>query len=120
MKTLKINLLAVSIITLVIMTISINKAESKEIQKSKTITLEMNSMQCDMCVENVTKAINSVKGVEKVEVDLDKKTATVTYNTDQTNKKAIVKAITSAGYDANKSPADKDAYDNLSPCCKKP
>jgi periplasmic mercuric ion binding protein len=120
MKTKKINLLAFAIITLVMMTININNASSKEVQKSKTITIELNSIQCDMCVEKITEAINSVKGVEKVTVDLDKKNATVTYNTDLTKKKAIEKAITTAGYDANKTPAYKEAYDNLSSCCKKP
>jgi mercuric ion binding protein len=120
MKTKKINLLALAIFTLVMMTISINSASSKEVQKSKTITIELNSMQCDMCVETVTDAINSVEGVEKVSVDLDKKSASVTYDTDLTNKEAIEKAITSVGYDANKEPADTEAYDNLHGCCKKP
>ena len=119
MKTKK-NLLILAVFTLVMMTISVNISESKEIQKSKTITIELNSIQCDMCVEKVTEVINSVVGVEKAEVDLEKKIATVTYNTDMTNKKAIEKAITSAGYNANKKTADKEAYNNLSSCCKKP
>ena len=114
------NLSAIVIITLAMLMVNINNADSNEVQKSKTITIELNSMQCDMCVEKVTDAINSVEGVEKVSVDLDKKRATVTYDTDITNKKAIEKAITLAGYDANKAPADKEAYDNLSSCCKKP
>jgi len=106
MKSKKSNLLVLAIITLAMLMININNADSKVIQKSKTITIELNSMQCDMCVEKVTDAINSVEGVEIVSVDLDKKSA-------------IVKAITLAGYDANKAPADKEAYDNLSSCCKK-
>lgn len=120
MKSKKNNLLVLVIFTLAMLMININNADSKVIPKSKTITIELKSMQCDMCVEKVTDAINSVEGVEKVSVDMDKKRAMVTYDTDITNKKAIVKAITLAGYDANKSPADKEAYDNLNPCCKKP
>lgn len=120
MKTKKVNLIALAIITLAMMTISINSASSKDVQKSKTITVELNSMQCNMCVEKITDAVNSLEGVEKVTVDLDKKNATVTYDTDKTSKKDIEKAISSAGYDANDKPADTEAYDNLHGCCKKP
>lgn len=118
MRIKQISLFTLTIILLSVFSITINNAIAKDIQHNKTITIKLNSMQCDMCVEKVTDAIKSVEGVEKVTVDLDKKSATVTYNADLTNKKAIEKAITSAGYDANKKPADADAYENLSSCCK--
>lgn len=120
MKTKKISIVALAVITLAILNINVNTAVSKDIQDDKTITIKLNSIQCDMCAEKVTDAINSVKGVEKVSVDLEKKNATVTYDTDVTSKKAIEKAITSVGYDANKKEADPEAYDDLSSCCKKP
>ncbi|MCB0726606.1 MAG: heavy-metal-associated domain-containing protein [Ignavibacteriae bacterium] len=119
MKTKTISLLTVVLIALFLNINSVH-ATANDIQHSKTITIKLNSMQCDMCVEKVTEAINSVEGVEKVSVDLDKKNATVTFNSDVTSKKAIEKAITSAGYDANNKKADPEAYDNLSGCCKKP
>lgn len=118
MKTKTLSLLTVVLIALFLNINSVHAA-AKDIQHNKTITIKLNSMQCDMCVEKVTEAINSVEGVEKVSVDLDKKNATVTFNSDVTSKKAIEKAITAAGYDANKMPANEDAYNELNACCKK-
>jgi len=119
MKTKKITLLSFVLIALFLNIYSVHAA-ANNIQYEKTITIKLNSMQCGMCVEKVTEAINSVEGVEKVSVDLDKKNVEVTFNADVTSKKAIEKAITAAGYDANKKKADPGAYDNLSGCCKKP
>lgn len=116
MKKITLSLLSVVLIALFLNINSVQGTEN-EIQHNKTITVKLNSMQCDMCVEKVTEAINSVEGVEEVTIDLDKKNATVTFNADITSKKAIEKAITSAGYDANNKTADTEAYDNLSGCC---
>ncbi len=93
---------------------------AKDIQHNKTIVIKLNSMQCNMCVEKITEAIKSVDGVVKTRVSLKKKTASVTFDDHITNKEKIENAITSAGYDANEKPANKEAYEKLSSCCKKP
>lgn len=110
------------ILTLAIILISLMslKIYARDIQHNKTIVIKLNSIQCNMCVEKITEAIKSVDGVVKTKVNLNKKTATVTFNADITSKAEIEKAITSAGYDANNKTADAEAYEKLSSCCKKP
>ncbi len=119
MKIKKAFQLTYVLTVLVLFSINNLYASPGEIQHKKTIIVNLNSMQCNMCVEKITKAINTVEGVSKVKINLDKKTATVTFNSDKTNKEEIENAITSAGYDANDKLADPNAYEKLSSCCKK-
>ena len=78
------------------------------------------SAQCDVCKENITKALKKVSGIKSFNVDIDKKIVHVNFNKDLTDLSKIEKAITLAGYDANNRKADKDAYLKLDDCCKKP
>ncbi len=64
----------------------------------KTVTLDVKNMSCELCPLAVKKALEKVSGVSKVEVDFSSKTATVTYDPDQTQPEALVKATTDAGY----------------------
>ena len=50
-----------------------NKGENK----MEKITLKIEGMMCQHCVSHVKKALEGVKGVAVVSVDLDTKTATV-------------------------------------------
>ncbi|MDQ3019044.1 MAG: cation transporter [Bacteroidota bacterium] len=117
MKNKKLVLLTLVMIAISLISFKIN---AKDIQHNKKITIKLNSIQCNMCVEKITEAIKSVDGVVKTKVNLNKKSASVTYNADITSKEEIENAITSAGYDANEKPADSEAYEKLSSCCKKP
>lgn len=78
------------------------------------------SAQCDVCKENITRALKKAGGIKSFNVDIDKKTVHVNFNKDVTDLSKIEKAITLAGYDANDRKADKDAYSKLDDCCKKP
>ena len=62
------------------------------------IILDVQGMMCHRCVAHVKKALEGVKGVKAVEVDLDANTATVTY----TGKKPedLAKAVIEEGYEA--------------------
>lgn len=62
------------------------------------IVLDVQGMMCHRCVAHVKKALEGVKGVKAVEVDLDANTATVTY----TGKKPedLAKAVIEEGYEA--------------------
>jgi hypothetical protein len=53
-------------------------------------------------------------------VDFKQKKTTVTYLTDRTNLENVKTAIANAGYDADDVKAEKDAYEKLPKCCKKP
>jgi copper ion binding protein len=60
--------------------------------------ISISGMSCMHCVHHVTEALNEVKGVSNVEVNLDGKFANI--NADSTvNNEAIKSAIADAGYE---------------------
>ncbi|CAN5616589.1 hypothetical protein BH10BAC5_BH10BAC5_02340 [soil metagenome] len=95
------------------------KVEAAEIQNKRTVTVKLPTLQCDMCVNTISKALNIHDGILKVKINKTKKTAKITYNSDKITVAEIENAITSAGYDANDKSADPAAYEKLSMCCKK-
>lgn len=79
------------------------KEEIKEIEERKeknkmTKTLKIEGMMCNHCVMHVTKALEGVAGVEKVEVDLKGKTAKVTLSAEVADS-ALSGAVKEAGYE---------------------
>lgn len=64
----------------------------------KTI-INVEGMSCSHCVNAVTKAVESLDGVSDVHVDLEKKTATIDYDSDKITLEAIKAAIEEEGYD---------------------
>ncbi|WP_137889203.1 mercury resistance system periplasmic binding protein MerP [Pseudomonas sp. 2FE] len=64
----------------------------------KTVTLDVKNMTCELCPITVKKSLEKVSGVSAVEVDFDKKTATVTYDPDKIQPEALSRATTNAGY----------------------
>ena len=64
-------------------------------------TLKIEGMMCQHCVAHVTKALQGVEGVENVEVNLKKKTAVVSSQTELSNE-VLTKAIVDAGYTVKK------------------
>ena len=77
------------------------------------------SAVCDMCKETLEKAMAYEKGVKKSDLNVESKIFTVTFDPKKTSLEKIRIAITKVGYDADGLAADKNAYDNLNPCCKK-
>lgn len=80
--------------------------------------IKLPTIQCGACVKTITAALEKSEGVQKVNVDLDKKLATVTYTDGKTTVKKLEQAVSKAGYAANQTKADKAAYDSLPKCCK--
>ena len=66
-----------------------------------TKILKIEGMMCQHCVAHVTKALSSVAGVSKVDVNLKKKTATVEFTEDVANE-TLIAAVTEAGYEVKK------------------
>lgn len=64
----------------------------------KTVTLAVPGMTCSACPITVKKALAKVAGVSKVEVDLAKLQAVVTFDDAKTTVAALTKATTEAGY----------------------
>ena len=67
----------------------------------QTVTLDVKNMTCAVCPITVRKALEKPQGVASVKVDLDAKTATVTFDPDKATAAALIKVTTEAGYPAS-------------------
>lgn len=65
---------------------------------TQTAVLDVQNMTCSLCPATVKKSLEKVAGVSQAQIDLQKKTATVTFDADKTSAAALVKATTDAGY----------------------
>lgn len=64
----------------------------------KTVTLDVKNMTCELCPITVKKSLEKVSGVNAVKIDLDKKTASITFDPDKAQPEALIQASTNAGY----------------------
>ena len=64
----------------------------------QTTVLDVQNMTCNLCPVTVRKSLENVPGVNHARIDFDKKTATVTFDAEQTTAAALVRATTDAGY----------------------
>lgn len=65
---------------------------------SKTVTLSIPTMDCEVCPITVKKALNKVKGVTMVDVNPEKKIVVATFDDTQTNAVVLTEATKNAGY----------------------
>jgi len=91
--------LFVSIVFLIFLAMSFYRIYIKKYfektKDSSMINLKVKGMNCNHCVNNVTKIIQSVDGTKKVEVDLATETAKIEGNPDLTEIKRLIEE---AGY----------------------
>ncbi|HET7153414.1 MAG TPA: heavy-metal-associated domain-containing protein, partial [Candidatus Kapabacteria bacterium] len=87
---------------------------------AQTVSTMINlpTMKCDNCAETITNAVQKLDGVQDVKVDVGTKTAEVHYIAAKLDQKKIEDAIANAGYDANSTKRNDEAYNNLKECCK--
>lgn len=64
----------------------------------RVVVLDLQGLQCYGCVQSVKQALQRVPGVQGAAVDLEKKTATVRFDSAQTNPDALTKAVAAAGF----------------------
>lgn len=64
----------------------------------RTVTLAVDNMTCVTCVPMVKKSLSQIRGVKRVAVSVETKTAAVAYDDQSTNVAELVKATTNAGY----------------------
>lgn len=64
------------------------------------IKLNVEGMTCGHCQMSVKKALENVKGVKSAVVDLEKKSALVTYKSDKVTEESLIHAVADAGYRA--------------------
>ncbi|MDD3341070.1 MAG: copper chaperone CopZ [Bacilli bacterium] len=65
----------------------------------ENILLQVDGMSCEHCVSSITKALTSLNGVEKVEVQLENKTVEVQFAASKISIDQIKEAIEDLGYD---------------------
>lgn len=96
-------------------------SQSDKTQRSiglKTQTLKVFG-ECSMCKKRIELAASKIEGVKETSWNEDSKLLTVKYSI--FNRDAIEKvriAISAAGYDTEKSEADRTAYEKLPECCR--
>jgi len=66
----------------------------------ETVELKVEGMDCQGCVQSVTRMLSGLPGVHKVEVSLEKANASVTYDAAKSSVADMKKAVERAGYKA--------------------
>ena len=62
------------------------------------LDLNVDGMSCQHCVHAVKSSVSALAGVATVDVSLEKKLATVSFDPAKTNREAITAAIEDQGY----------------------
>lgn len=72
--------------------------------ETKTVTLSVPGMNCDLCPLTIKTAISQVPGVASVEASYEKKQAVVTFDDSKASVEALMKATANAGYPSTVKP----------------
>ena len=64
--------------------------------------IKVMGISCDHCVQTITKAVEELNGVSRVQVDLEKNLVTVGFEETQTDLTAISDKIIEAGFEVEK------------------
>lgn len=73
-----------------------------------TLTIPIEGMTCGACVASVKKKLNSLEGLEEVEVSLEHRTATVFYEEGNITPQQVQDAINELGYKAGELVTEKN------------
>jgi copper chaperone len=65
-----------------------------------SVKIKCEEMQCQGCKNKITSSIQLLEGIYIVDIDLNKKIITVTYDDSKTSPDKIINAINNAGYEA--------------------
>lgn len=70
-------------------------------KKSDKVTIDLEGIKCQSCVSKIETTLHGIEGVEKAEVNLEKKQAVVTLAANgKVKPEVLVKAVSDAGYGA--------------------
>jgi copper chaperone len=68
--------------------------------RMETADIAIEGMTCEGCVKSVTRTLQAVPGVERVEVSLDQGRAKVAYDPGKAHLADLKRAVKRAGYEA--------------------
>jgi copper chaperone CopZ len=86
--------------------------------EATTTEVKLPSMQCGSCEQTISAVLTAVEGVKEVKMDLENKTAHVSFLANLATVAKIEAAVVKSGYAANDKKADPTAYAKLAECCK--
>ena len=73
------------------------------VAKEATAELKVPAMDCAACTVVIKKALTQTKGVKTVDLNVEKRTATVVYEDSQVTEPQIAKAIEKVGFKTERS-----------------
>jgi len=112
--------LMLSLLVLSLFVLAANTGYSQDNKSKNKVIKITTSAQCSMCKTRIENGLAYEPGIKNVSLDLETKVVTVTYNPKKTNPDKIRTVINNLGHDADDTKANKEAYDKLPACCKKP
>ncbi|HEX8163046.1 MAG TPA: heavy-metal-associated domain-containing protein [Pyrinomonadaceae bacterium] len=69
---------------------------------TKTTTIHIEGMKCNICSGSVTKALRATEGVEKVEVSFEKGEAVIQYDDAKVTEEKLREVIDGTGFKSTK------------------
>jgi copper chaperone CopZ len=80
------------------MIVGLGLAGSVALAKEATAEMKVPAMDCAACTVVIKKSLTQTKGVKNVDLNVDKRTATVVYEDTQVTQAGIQKTIEKAGF----------------------
>lgn len=77
-----------------------NMIQTETMNAQETVKLKCTEMSCHKCAKSITASINKLAGIADVNIDLESKVITVTFDDSRTDVQSILNAIVEAGYEA--------------------
>lgn len=78
-------------------TVSLGAPKAKPVTVNYTV-----NMHCHNCVNKLSENLSFLKGVKNVDISLEKKTVSITYDATKTTEEAFEKVMARLGYKAEK------------------
>ena len=88
---------------LIAMMVGLGLAGGSAMAKEATVEMKVPAMDCAACTVVIKKALTQTKGVKNVDLNVDKRTATVVYEDTQVTQADIQKTIERAGFKTEQS-----------------
>ena len=85
-------------VKLIGMLVVLGLASGVAVAKEVTVQMKVPAMDCAACTVVINKALTQTKGVKNVDLNLEKRTATVVYEDTQVTQAEIQKTIEKAGF----------------------
>ena len=90
-------------VKLIGMLLVLGLASGVAVAKEATVQMRVTAMDCAACTVVINKALMQTKGVKNVDLNVEKRTATVVYEDTQVTQAEIQKTIEKAGFKAEQT-----------------